>query len=152
MKRIMIATDGSESADAALEFAIDLARQTGSQLHVACVRPLAFHDPTRPSHGPERVGTIHGAERIAAAAAARASAAGIRVQAHFLCGPVAETLRDEARQLKVDLIVVGSRGLGAVTGTLLGSVSRALVREAPAPVMVVKAQRKQLDTDIAAVG
>ncbi len=42
-----------------------------------------------------------------------------------------------ARSRDVDVIVVGSRGLGAVAGTLLGSVSRAVVHDADRPVLVV---------------
>jgi nucleotide-binding universal stress UspA family protein len=57
----------------------------------------------------------------------------------FLCrGDAATEIIDYAKKNSVDLIVVGSRGLGAVRGWLMGSVSRKLVHYAPCSVMVVK--------------
>ena len=51
--------------------------------------------------------------------------------------PVDELVR-AARYQEAELIVVGSRGLGAIAGALLGSVSRALVQHSPVAVLVVK--------------
>jgi nucleotide-binding universal stress UspA family protein len=52
-------------------------------------------------------------------------------------GDVAEVLADEARDAGAALLVVGSQGRGAVMSAVLGSVSGALVRSAPGPVVVV---------------
>jgi nucleotide-binding universal stress UspA family protein len=139
MRRIMIATDGSQPAEAALDLAIGLARETAAMLHVVCVRPLAFHDPAGARSGHPSVRTLDGAERIAADAAVRARAAGVRVQAHFLCGSEVDCLLDAVRELRVDLVVVGSRGRGMLGDLLMGTVSRALVHDARTPVIVVKA-------------
>ena len=49
----------------------------------------------------------------------------------------AQALLDAAVADRVDLLVLGSRGYGPVRGTLLGSVSVAVVRAAPVPVLVV---------------
>jgi nucleotide-binding universal stress UspA family protein len=53
-------------------------------------------------------------------------------------GPPAETIARQARRLKADLIMLGSRGLSDIKGFLLGSVSRRVVSLASGPVLVVK--------------
>jgi nucleotide-binding universal stress UspA family protein len=57
---------------------------------------------------------------------------------HVLVGPVAETLALEAKRLKCDMIVMGTRGMGAVSGMLLGSVATKTVHLARCPVVLVR--------------
>ena len=52
-------------------------------------------------------------------------------------GPEAESILKVAESRKADLIVMGTRGLGAVKGFLVGSVSRKVIHYASCPVMVV---------------
>jgi nucleotide-binding universal stress UspA family protein len=52
-------------------------------------------------------------------------------------GPEAESILKVAESCKADLIVMGSRGFGAVKGLLVGSVSRKVIHYATCPVMVV---------------
>jgi nucleotide-binding universal stress UspA family protein len=61
--------------------------------------------------------------------------AGTRVQPHFVQGSPAQVLIERAGG--AGLVVVGSRGLGRVAGTLLGSVSRQLLHHTPCPVVVI---------------
>ena len=51
---------------------------------------------------------------------------------------MAERIVQVATELGVELIVVGSRGMGAIHGALVGSVSHALVSRSPVPVMIVR--------------
>ena len=53
-------------------------------------------------------------------------------------GSPAVTILEFEKQMKPDLIVMGSRGLGLVKGVLLGSVSQYIVEQSACPVMVVK--------------
>ena len=53
-------------------------------------------------------------------------------------GPLAKTIAREARRLKADLILMGSRGLSDIQGFLLGSISRQVASIAPCSVLVVK--------------
>jgi nucleotide-binding universal stress UspA family protein len=71
-------------------------------------------------------------------AAARATALGVESESELLEGDPADQLLELARLRGAGLIVVGSRGLGAMTGALLGSVSYAVARGADRPVLVVK--------------
>ena len=56
-----------------------------------------------------------------------------------------------AEEWKADLVVIGARGLGAVKGFLLGSVSRGVTRHAPCPVLVVKGEPRRLQSAVVAV-
>jgi nucleotide-binding universal stress UspA family protein len=57
---------------------------------------------------------------------------------HIMVGPIAETLVTEAKKLKCDLIFMGTHGMGAVSGMLLGSVATKTVHLARCPVMLVR--------------
>ena len=125
MRTILLATDGSECSEWALGFAIELARETGASLQILSVRPLRLPTPTGPEH-------------IAVAAAERARAEGVDAFPHTTQGDIVTEIAAAAVALGADVLVVGSRGLGAVSGATLGSVSQALVRRSPIPVTVVR--------------
>ena len=138
MKTIMIATDGSAPAAQALEFAIALARDTGAGLQVLSVRPPRAVG--RGGAGPAilEVEETDGAEHIAEAAAQRAHEAGVDAASHVAHGDVVQSIAEAATKLDAELLVVGSRGLGAISGAVSGSVSHALVHESPVPVTIVR--------------
>jgi nucleotide-binding universal stress UspA family protein len=79
------------------------------------------------------------AERLARVALSQA-VTGPRTTFHTVLayGPVAQTIARQARRLKSDLIIIGSRGLSDIKGFLMGSLSRQVVSMAPCPVFVVK--------------
>jgi nucleotide-binding universal stress UspA family protein len=138
MKTILIATDGSESAGQALDVAIDLARQTGAALEVLSVRPQRVAG--RGGTGPAilEVEELDGPEHIADAAAAHAREAGVVATPHAGHGDVVTCISEAATSLGAELLVVGSRGHGALSGAVLGSVSHALVSRSPVPVTIVR--------------
>ena len=53
-------------------------------------------------------------------------------------GGIAETIGETARRLQVDTVVMGTRGLGSLSGLLLGSVAHRVVHQVPLPVILVK--------------
>ena len=71
------------------------------------------------------------------ASAARAAEAGIPIVTRLATGDPAETICAYAAEIDARLVAVGTRGHGTVTSLLLGSVSQAVVRHAPCPVLVV---------------
>jgi nucleotide-binding universal stress UspA family protein len=138
MKTILIGSDGSPSADAALDFAIGLARETGASLVVLAVKPPHRVHARPPLAEIEEIG---GASPIARRLSQRARAAGVEVTPRIAQGDPAETIARTARELGVDLVVVGSRGFGDVRSLLQGSVSHELARHAEIPVTVVRCRR-----------
>ncbi len=78
------------------------------------------------------------AEAPLAAIVARLRDAGLDARYELRVGNIAHEILQVARDEDVSLIVIGSRGKGAVREVLLGSVSEAVVRRAPMPVLVVK--------------
>ena len=137
MKTILVATDGSEPAAQALEVAIQLARDTGAALAVLSVRQQ--RPVGRAGSGPAILETeeAHGAEHIAERAAEHAREAGIDATPHTGHGDVVDAIAESAGSLGADLLVVGSRGMGPLSGAVLGSVSHALVHRSPVPLTIV---------------
>ncbi len=133
----MLATDGSDSADEALDLAIEIARDAGATLRILSVRP-----PKRSTHDEGRLRAVEevgGARRIADASATRARQAGVEATSDVAHGDVVTSIVDAAEALSADLLVVGSRGHSLSEGpAVLGSVSQALVRNSPVPVTVVR--------------
>jgi nucleotide-binding universal stress UspA family protein len=125
--RLLFATDGSPGATIAEEFLLSL--------------PLAVSDEVA-------VLSIPGAsEREAYALLSRCrwrfASRNIRTFTLVRAGAsAAEVVSSVALERPTDLVVVGSRGRGMVTGSLMGSVARDLARNAPAPVLVVRSRRE----------
>jgi nucleotide-binding universal stress UspA family protein len=63
---------------------------------------------------------------------------GVPALTRLLVGGAARQIISYADEIDADLIVIGSRGLGAFEGALLGSVSRAVLRDAKRPVLIVR--------------
>ncbi len=138
MDRIVIATDGSRGADAAVAEGVEIARVTGAAVTFIYVRhgiPPVFGSPFYQRKLSAQLRPARAALELAMAEADRK---GVEAETEIAEGsPVDEILRAAVYQ-EADLIVVGSRGLGAVAGALLGSVSKALVELAPMPVLVAR--------------
>jgi nucleotide-binding universal stress UspA family protein len=137
MNRILIGTDGSPGARAAVEEGLDLARRLGAAVTLVAVRraiPL-LGDPFYQRRLSEQ---LRNARAVLDEAKAEADRLGVDADYEILEGDAVDEILRAARYGEVDLIVIGSRGLGPVAGAVLGSVSRALVQYSPIPVLVVK--------------
>jgi nucleotide-binding universal stress UspA family protein len=80
-----------------------------------------------------------------------AEEAGVDANAELLRGDAVDEIVAYADTIDADLIVVGSRGHGALTSALLGSVSRGILREARRPVLVVRGTAARQPAALAAV-
>lgn len=127
--KTLVGYDGSETSRRALLVAADLASRSG-EVDVAVVHVLS--EPAEPgvdpSHEQERL--LGEARRVVAGQGRSASTLRRR-------GNPATELLDVAREMGADLVVVGSRGRGALSSALLGSVSSAVAAAASCPVLVV---------------
>jgi nucleotide-binding universal stress UspA family protein len=141
MKRILIATDGSESAHQALEFGLELAEEQGAMpivVHVAPaaeILPYASFAAPAPTVPHELDANDRAPLNEAAELAARR---GLEIKTKLLLGNPADEIVAFAETIEADLIVVGCRGHGAIASVLLGSVSRAVLHESRRPVLVVR--------------
>jgi nucleotide-binding universal stress UspA family protein len=142
MNRILVATDGSEDADRAVDYAAHRAKAEGAELVIANVTgglpESVFKTFTRAQQTWfEELLSSASADTLAEA---RMRAQNIGVSSIHLesrTGEIAQTIIDIARRRHADTIVVGKRGTGRVAGLLLGSVSQKLVSLSPVPVVVV---------------
>ncbi|MBV9454556.1 MAG: universal stress protein, partial [Rubrobacter sp.] len=69
------------------------------------------------------------------------AAGGMVSKAHLRIGQAATEIVDLAEELRMGLVVVGSRGLGGIRRALIGSVSDVVVRHAHCPVLVVRKEQ-----------
>ena len=150
--KILVATDGSRSSVRAVGEAVDLARETDSELHIVHVLPVSAlyssADVVLARGAPQYNKSREKAERILAQDAERAGEAGVpSAEVHLLEGKPDAEVVVLAEELGAGLIVAGSRGRGALRCALMGSVSDSIVRHAHCPVMVVREQRPQVTAD-----
>jgi nucleotide-binding universal stress UspA family protein len=137
--RILVGVDHSEAASRALNVAVTLARRFDAELvalYVAAPAPLATMDRRR-----RAAELAVNAARVVgehALVEARAVAQSVPCTTELIFGEPAEVICQRARELEADLIVVGSRGLGRLDRLLTGSVSAAVVQQAPCPVLVAR--------------
>ena len=136
--RVLLATDGSPDAALAAQSAIELCERTSSELHVVHVGEYlpTFYAQTEE----EPTELRRTAQQLLDEQTERIRAAGGQVaQAHLRLGRPAEQIVNLSEELGIGVIVIGSRGLGALRRAVLGSVSESVVRHAHCPVFVVRA-------------
>lgn len=153
MYRIMIAVDGSELALDAVRHGLELVRRGGLQatLVLGHVQEEAtFMELATRGADMVAAASVEAGQDLMASAVALVEAAGVPYETEIGLGAVAATLVDMVERCGCDLLFVGARGLGGLRGTLLGSVSLALVHQSPVPVTIVKHPEPQelpADTD-----
>ena len=147
-KNLLIATDGSELGDKALDAALDLARQNGAGLTI-----LTATDPVATGIGSGGFGTIDAgpilarleeayateAANLLAAARHKAQEAGIAAETlHLPRHRPADGILETAAERGCDLIVMGSHGRRGFNRLLLGSQAAEVLARATIPVLIVK--------------
>lgn len=139
MDNILIATDGSTAAADAVDFGVDLAAKQGASVVFVHVIPalewaaIAGPAPVKLPHLPSD------ADRKPLADALEiAQQRGVTARTELLVGDSVDEVVAYADSVDADLIVVGSRGHGAIASAVLGSVSHGILHEAMRPVLVVR--------------
>lgn len=140
MLKILVPMDGSAPALRALDHAVErLARCGGGEIYLLNIQtpiPASVGDFV----GADVVGRYQQEEGETALAEARRrlAEAGVRHVAATRVGGVAETVAGHVAETGCEEIVMGSRGLGALSGMLLGSVATRILHAATVPVTIVK--------------
>ena len=137
MKNILVPVDGSEGADRAIEKAVMLAKLCNAKvnfLYVANINQLAINAVLSDAI----LDSVTKAGNVIVERAMEMVPEGVEKESFSDTGSPAVVVLDFAESNNIDLIVMGSRGLGVVKGVLLGSVSQYVVEQAKCPVLVVK--------------
>ena len=141
MKTILLATDGSPSAENATDEAIELAAATGWPLRVVTVwnMPVVTGYGYAPYPLPRELADAERehAHDVAAAAVAKAGDAGLDATFELRTGLPADEICAAAKETAASMIVIGAHGWGAVRRFIFGSVSTHVMHTAPCPVLVV---------------
>ena len=143
-ERIVVGTDGSETATEAVRQAVDLARMSGAKLDI-----VAAFEPVSASRIREEKGEVPGDVSYAVgpredvnvtleAAVGMAKQEGVEAEPHPHQGDPADAILDVAEQIGADLIVVGNKGMTGAKRFLLGSVPNKVSHHAPCSVMIIR--------------
>lgn len=142
--RIVVGTDGSDTAAEAVRQAIDLAKLSGATLSIVSAyapvpgRRVQGEKLSAPPDIQYEIGPREDVNLILDAAAAAARKEGIEVQTHPVEADPADAIIDVAEQTKADLIVVGNKGMTGARRYLLGSVPNNVSHHAPCSVIIVR--------------
>jgi len=143
--KVLLAVDGSASADRAASLVASLAWPMGSTIEVVTVYPgtAAIFDMPGVVLDADVIQEAEDAmeaeaRRIVIKVARRIAAPDLTVQTQVVRGRAATALLDQVSEFKADLIVVGSRGRGPFESAVLGSVSAEVVDHSQVPVLVTR--------------
>jgi len=142
--RIVVGTDGSETAAEAVRQAADLAKLAGAELSIVSAyepvskRRIQDEQEGAPADVQHEIGPREDVNLVLDSAAAKVRQEGIEVQTHPVEGNPADAILEIAEQTKADLIVVGNKGMTGARRFLLGSVPNNVSHHAPCSVMIVR--------------
>lgn len=145
-KTILVATDGSEPAQHAVDYAAISAEKWDAKLQILTVVP-----PPATVYGDiggfnadynvdyeKALTAYHAGVLDDAKKALKAKYPNLKVSTQIKKGYISKRILEASEDIEVDLIVIGSRGLGGLTGWFLGSVTTHVVNHCTKPILVVK--------------
>lgn len=139
-KNILVPTDASESAKHALMIALEMAKEYGSRivlLHIVFTPEALGYTLANGITVPQEEISIYGKEALTATLAG-IDTGNVPIEKKLKPGHPVVAILEEIEIGHFDLVVMGSRGYGPITGSLLGSISQRVLSKATCPVMIVK--------------
>ena len=144
--RVLAPIDGSQEAFAALRFAVDFAKRYGAILDLLYVAPesappeslLQYAETEHIGTSSSEIYSTIGQGMLDAAGAIAHEGDVLNVEEHLEFGDPARRILDHAARYTIDVIIMGTRGLGELKGLLLGSVSLKVSSLAPCTCIVVR--------------
>jgi nucleotide-binding universal stress UspA family protein len=145
-KSIVVGTDGSDNAGAAVAQAAELAKLLGAHVHLVCAYEPAPSVAIRDG-GAAGVDWALGPPREAVDATLTRAAesfreAGVAVDLYARRGDAADAILDVAEERAADLIIVGNRGTTGTSRFLLGSVPNKISHHAPCAVLIIRTPQR----------
>ena len=137
IKRILVPLDGSSNSFRGLDAAIHMARQNHATITGLYVVGITKPKPNEPISSLEKILLEH-AQKIMKKAKLTAAKQGIEFFDRVSYGDDAKRIVEIAERKNFDLIVIGSRGMGAAKEVFLGSTSNFVLHKSKKPVLVVK--------------
>ncbi len=141
LQTILVPVDFSAHSEAAVRYAVGLAKRFGSTLHLLHAYHLPVEVATPDTIAVPRdfwASLREAASRRLGEAADKATGEGVKVEMLLTEGAPAPAITQAAERLHADLIVMGTRGLTGLKHVLLGSVAERVLRTAPCPVLTLK--------------
>ncbi len=145
MYRILVPVDGSEPASRALREAVTIAEgKQEAEITLIYVSPSPVYFPFYSMVGPsldadvKEVEEKEGNQMLDELIEKESANTNIKFHKKHLYGIAAQEICDYANDTKIDMIVMGNRGMGAFGQVILGSVSNKVLHLADCPVMIVK--------------
>ena len=136
-QNILIAVDGSDYSNKALSYAKDMAATYSATVWLVHVLThpsgMLGYDDFEKLYAKRK----HAGQSILDDALAALGETNLEIHRELLEGPEPESILNSAKKNQADLIIMGTRGMGALKGLLVGSVSRKVIHLADCPVMVV---------------
>ena len=137
-KKVMWATDGSEHADRAMTYALQVAKSDGAELHVVHVVEKLISGR---ASGLDAFGNENEIKaKVEEQANTLAAENGMKTSIHIVASmstQIADRIAEVAQAVGADLIVVGTRGHGALGSLVLGGVTQRLLHVSRCPVLAV---------------
>ena len=143
-KHVLVAVDGSDTSNLALQEAIKLAKEQQAVLrlvHVVDETPTYMTMDTAFALGDFQKAMREAGQKVLATCAATARQAGVEVDTKFIVLQTQRTcdaIIEEAKRWPADLIVIGTHGRHGFNHLLLGSVAEGVIRLAAGPVLVIR--------------
>ncbi len=136
-EKILVPVDGSEHSICALQEAIKVAKLTNGAITLVHVVPMGVSD-VKSSKQLFYQMLLDKGKVLLEEGKKIANAEGFDVETLLLEGDTVGQIVRTAKEGKFGLIVIGARGLGKLSGMILGSVSQGVVTNAPCPVLVTR--------------
>lgn len=138
MKSIVVGTDGSPNAEAAVRRAVEIAKGAGAVVNIVTAFPETHHELIASSARQDKIDMVGVAESVLARARRAHGSEGVKIETHARGGDPARVIVEIAEEVDADVIVVGARGDSPTKRFLLGSVSSKLSHHAPCDLMIVR--------------
>jgi nucleotide-binding universal stress UspA family protein len=139
INHILLATDGSEPANRAADYAASLALRFHARITVLHAFLPALEKTNLADYPPVQPNTLSEVKLRLAQISRRLLDMGVsQIDTEVVEGPAPNVILGLAESCRPDLIVMSARGSGTWLGSMLGSVSMAVTQRAECPVLVIK--------------